>query len=199
MPVCARCPRVLGRSCCEVAQDERLATLTQADVARIQSERGLAARAFVEEEVLDVEIAHAYEQQRPLYDGYFRHGPVRLTLARAGGACVFHARDTGCTLSVLARPLSCRLYPFEPGANGEVTLLPERHGSVDAAGDAGGGCLAVEEADSLEALQALFGVTPESLAGLAEALRRDVKSHAQSRAPAGPASGHTRRRLRRNA
>ena len=70
-PVCARCPRALGRSCCEVGPGEALATLTRADVARIAAHTGLSARRFVEEEGLDEEAAAAYEASRPLFRGYF--------------------------------------------------------------------------------------------------------------------------------
>lgn len=79
-PVCARCPAALGSSCCEVREGELLATLTRADVARLAAHTGLAARRFVQEEALTEEEAAGYEARRPLYRGYFRRQPVRLSL-----------------------------------------------------------------------------------------------------------------------
>ncbi len=80
-PACARCPKLLGTSCCEVREgEEGLATLTRADVARIAAHTGLSPRRFVHEEGLTEEEAAGYESRRPFYRGYFRRGPVRLTL-----------------------------------------------------------------------------------------------------------------------
>lgn len=198
MSVCARCPRIFGRSCCEVAQDEKLATLTRADVTRIKDARGLRDEAFVETEVLTEDVTLSYEQLRPLYEGYFRHGPLRLTLARRGGACVFHEAGRGCTLDATTRPTACRLYPFEPPAfEGDVSLAVERHGDVDAAARHGAGCLAVESSESLEALYRAFDTDEASVRALGQKLRQEVLDHARDSAPArsaGEAPG--RRRIR---
>jgi len=175
---CARCAAAKGRSCCEAQPGEYLATLTCADVERIKVATGKAGRFFCEDEWLSVEEARAYELHRPLYEGYFRHGPRRLTLKTAQGACVFLNRATGCGLAEEARPTSCRLYPLEPWPDGSLSVL--------AGGDAP--CLAVDEAADVPALTAALGLSPALLAALTEQLRAEVKDHARrtaasSRAP----------------
>jgi len=184
-PVCARCPRALGRSCCEVAPGEALATLTRADVARIAAHTGLGARRFVEEEGLDEEAAAAYEAGRPLFRGYFRKGPVRLTLqqrpqAGGGSACVFHRPGAGCALSAQVRPIACRLYPFDVFADGSWGVMPGRYGALAAAREGGGACLAVEEGPEtgeLAALLAAFHTTREALEALGAELAREAEAH----------------------
>lgn len=183
---CARCAAALGRSCCQVAEGEALATLTRADVARIQAATHLGRTGFVEEEVLGEAEARAYEVCRPAWRGYFRQGTVRLTLARAGGACVFLDRGTGCTLSSAVRPTACLLYPFEAREDGGWTLAVEREGSVALAQASGEPrCLAVEEAESAPALLRVFGKTPEALRALGERLRAEVRAHAGASRRAG--------------
>jgi Fe-S-cluster containining protein len=170
---CARCPAVLGRSCCEAESGEWLATLTDADVARMQAYLQRAARVFCEDEWLSVEEARAYELHRPLYAGYFRHGPKRLTLKTAKGACVLLDRAAGCVLPDEVRPTACRLYPFEPWPDGTFSVL--------ATGESR--CLAVDEADGVAALQTALGLSPEKLAALTEQLRREVQAHARQPDP----------------
>ena len=183
---CARCAGHLGRSCCEVPDGEALATLTRADVERIQSATRRPRDGFVQEEVFHEAEARAYEQLRPGWRGYFREGPVRLTLARANGACVFFERNSGCTLSPAVRPTACLLYPFEPGPHGTWTLAVERQGSVEAArASFEPRCLAAEEADGRGALLRAFGLTAESLRLLMERLRAEVRAHGGGRAPSG--------------
>ena len=184
MSVCARCPKLLGRSCCEVREGESLATLTGVDVERIAEATGLSPKRFVEVEWLTEEDAARYEAMRPLYAGYFRHLPKRLSLRTRGGACVFLGAS-GCTLAPEVRPRACRLYPFEPSLDGELTILPDRHGELSAAAGAAHACLALEEADSLEALLAAFEATPEALRDEAAALAREVAEHARQMAPGG--------------
>jgi uncharacterized protein len=175
---CARCSAHLGRSCCEARDDEPLATLTRADVERIQRATHRARDSFVDQEVLDEGQARAYERLRPGWRGYFRHGTVRLTLARAGGACVFFRQESGCTLSPEVRPTACLLYPFEPAEDAGWTLAVEREGSMARALASGEPrCLAVEEADGRGALLRAFGLTPESLRDLARRLRAEVLAH----------------------
>ena len=184
-PVCARCPRALGHSCCEVGPGEALATLTRADAARIAAHTGLSLRRFTEEEGLDEEAASAYEASRPLFRGYFRRAPVRLTLQQrpqAGGrsACVFHRAGSGCALPEDVRPIACRLYPFERFADGSWGAMPGRYGSLAAARVGGGACLAVEEAPEvgeLEALLAAFHTTREVLEALGAELARESRVH----------------------
>jgi uncharacterized protein len=175
---CLRCARVLGRSCCEADDGEALATLTRADIERIQQATHLRRAAFVEEEVLAEAEARAYEQRRPAWSGYFRAGPIRLTLARAHRACVFLDRRTGCTLDAIHRPTACLLYPFEPRADGGWTLSVEREASVALARSSGEPrCLAVEEAVGFPALFRAFNTSANSLRQLAERLRAEVRAH----------------------
>lgn len=183
MPPCARCPKVLGRSCCEPGPGDALTTLTRADVERIAAHTGRSPRAFVAEEWLTPEEALAYEARRPIFRGYFRREPRRLTLALRHGACVFHARERGCGLPEEVRPVACRLYPFEPWPDGTIALVPERHGELARAIEEGGACLAVEEAEDFDALLAAFGTTREELARLADELTAAVQAHARTDAP----------------
>ncbi len=183
---CSRCAARLGRSCCEARDDEPLATLTRSDVERIQASTRLARQRFVEEEVFTEAEARAYEQLRPGWRGYFRQATVRLTLARAAGACVFLDRRVGCTLSVADRPTACLLYPFEPGEEGAWTLAVEREGSVARARASGEPrCLAVEEADGRGALRRAFRLSAESLRLLVDRLRDEVRSHGAGDASSG--------------
>ncbi|WP_370458916.1 hypothetical protein [Aggregicoccus sp. 17bor-14] len=168
-------------------EGEALATLTRADVERIAQHTGLSARRFVEEEGLSEEDAAAYERSRPLFRGYFRKAPVRLTLqqrAQGGGgsACVFHRAGTGCALPSDVRPLACRLYPFERFMDGSWGVMPGRHGSLEAARAGGSACLAVEEAPAegegaWEALLRAFGTCAEALEALGAELARDAAAH----------------------
>ncbi|XXF77012.1 YkgJ family cysteine cluster protein [Myxococcaceae bacterium GXIMD 01537] len=174
--VCARCPRVLGASCCEPREGERLATLTRADVARISEHTGLAARRFVHEEGLTEVEAAEYEARRPLFRGYFHRGPVRLTLAVRAGACVFLDRERGCSLPEETRPVACRLYPFERQADG-WSVTEGRYGDLEAAREGGGACLAIEEADGLEALLSAFNTTWEALEALGVRLAQEARAH----------------------
>jgi uncharacterized protein len=180
LPVCARCPKALGTSCCEVKDDDHLATLTASDVHRIHDFIGKRADTFSESEWLSEKEVQEYEARRPLYQGYFRHEPRRLTLRRRDGACIFLDRQTGCRLPADVRPTACRLYPFELWAEG-WSLQISRFGSVKDAQTSGEhACLAVEEADSMDAARALLGVTREDIEALGEQLRREVKDHARS-------------------
>jgi len=179
MPPCARCAATLGRSCCEAAEDEPLATLTQADVARIQAATHRPRGAFVVEEVLLEAEAREYEARRPAWRGYFRRGTVRLTLAKKAGACVFHDRLSGCCLAADVRPTACLLYPFEPAEAG-WTLAVERGGAVAEAQVAREArCLAVEEANGQRALLRAFGMTLASLQAFADRLRLEVRAHGE--------------------
>lgn len=176
-PPCARCPRALGTSCCEVREGEALATLTREDVARIRAHTHLSARRFVDEEGMDEAEAAGYEARRPLYRGYFRQGPVRLTLQVHQGACVFHQPGRGCSLPAEARPLACRLYPFERQADGSWGLAVGRYGDLAEARAGGSGCLAVEEAGDMEEVLAAFGTSWDSLEELGTQLAREARAH----------------------
>ncbi len=175
---CSRCAARLGRSCCEAADDESLATLTWADVARIQTATHLARTAFLQQEVFSEAEARAYESLRPGWRGYFRQGMVRLTLARSQGACVFLDRRTGCSLPPSVRPTACMLYPFEPTDTADWALAVERDASVERALASGEPrCLAVEEADGRGALLRAFGQDAQSLEALRRRLRAEVRAH----------------------
>lgn len=180
MASCARCPKALGRSCCEPGPGDALTTLTRADVARIAAHTGLSERTFTESEWLTEAEAFDYETRRPIFAGYFRAEPRRLTLARRDGACVFHRKERGCTLPASVRPVACRLYPFEPWPDGTVAIVPERHGSLTRAREAGGACLAVEEAGDLEELFGRFGTSAAQVRALAAALVDEVRAHARA-------------------
>src|SRR5205823_6262008 len=148
--VCARCPKTLTASCCEVKPHERLATLTWADVDRLSAASGRDSATFVETDWLDADQAKAWLEVNPSYIGYLGPTSRRLMLKAVGGACTFLDRERGCTLSVEARPTACRLYPFALGGR----IAVERMGSVDearrlVAKGALHACLAVEEAQSM--------------------------------------------------
>lgn len=176
-PVCARCPRVLGGSCCEVKEGEQLATLTRSDVERIRVHTGLAARRFVGEEYLTEAEAADYEARRPLYRGYFRRAPVRWTLLTRAGACVFHSPERGCGLPGEVRPVACRLYPFERWPDGSWSVQMGRYGDLEAARAGGGACLGVEEAEGMEGVLEAFGTTREAVETLGGQLSRETEAH----------------------
>lgn len=179
---CARCARALGLSCCQVAEGEALATLTLTDVARLQAATGWSRRRFVTEEGMGELEAIDYEQRRPLYRGYFARGPVRLSLREQNGACVFFAPERGCTLTSQERPLACRLFPFELWTDGQWSLQVGRHGSLAAAREEGGACLAVEEATSMEEVLTAMDTTREEVETLGRQLHEEVRSHARGHA-----------------
>ncbi len=183
---CQRCSARLGRSCCEANDDEPLATLTLADVERIQAATHRARNSFVQQEVFREVEARAYEQLRPGWRGYFRGGTVRLTLARSQGACVFFDRSSGCTLPSEVRPTACLLYPFEPAEGGGWTLAVEREGSMaDALASGEPRCLAVEEAAGRGALLRAFTLTAASLQALGKRLRAEVRAHGAGKGSPG--------------
>jgi uncharacterized protein len=181
--VCARCPKALGRSCCELApgSDQKLATLTTADMLRIRDHIRRSVDAFAEVEWLSEEAAREYTKVWPLYDGYFRHGPARWTLRAMNGACVFHSASTGCRLPAQVRPVACKLYPFSP------TFVEDSPAVQPVTGDEHGRCLAVEEAASTDEVMKAFGLTPETLDALKQTLREDVRTHG-TKDVSGPSS-----------
>jgi uncharacterized protein len=179
--ICAQCVRLLGRSCCEVSDDERLATLTLSDIERIE-DAGISRSRFVEEQWLTTEEALEYEDARPAYRGYFRHGPSRLTLRRNGTGCVFLDKKTGCTLDAATRPTACRLYPLEPRALDGPTLVPPRYGDLDAARTSGG-CLAAERATTVRRVARLLGVRQAEVDALSLRLADEIRDHARRTAP----------------
>lgn len=174
--VCARCPKVLGTSCCQLRPGEQLATLTWADVRRIREHTGWSARRFVEEEWMSEGDAADYEARRPLYRGYFRREPKRLTLAQRNAACVFLDPVKGCSLGE-ARPLACRLYPFEQWADGSWSVAVGRAGDLAEARAQGGACLAVEEATEMRGVLAAFGFDQKEVEALGARLIQEAAAH----------------------
>ncbi len=182
--VCSRCPKALGSSCCEVLPGEKLATLTLADLERIGGHARLKIEAFCEEEWLTEPEAIAYQERRPLYAGYFRHGPRRLTLKARGGACVFLNRERGCVLPAEVRPSACQLYPFELFPSGQWSLQVDRHGSLAAARSSGGlACLVVEESQRMAEVLKGLGLDRAEVERLGEQIAREVSDHARRTSP----------------
>lgn len=187
LSACARCSKALGTSCCEVNSGEKLATLTWADVRRVAEVTGKSWRQFAEWEPIAPDDADRWQRLHPLHEGYFGPVPRRLTLRRkperAGQertACVFHDLKTGCTLDAEARPLACRLFPFVPHAGG-WSLTVDKFGSVDRARRSQGkGCLAVEEAGSLDALAEALGTSLSALEALAVRTKEEARAHGKS-------------------
>ncbi len=163
--ICAECALAKGAVCCEVPSGEKLATLTYADIARIEAATGLSPARFCEREDLDPAVRLAYETARPLYRGMFVGG-VRHGLKAQRGACVFLERGVGCRLSPDAVPMACRLYPFDFDLAGRLTLVDAPH------------CLALDRAEHLGALLRMMGASRRSL----ERLRRQAASEVQEHA-----------------
>ena len=175
--VCARCPKLLGKSCCEPRGTESLALLTRSDVERIGAHTRLAPRRFVREEPLSAQETADFENRWPLYRGYFLGGPVSLTLLAREGACVFYDRATGCTLPAQVRPLACRLYPFEQWSDGSWSLAMGRYGDLQQAREQGGACLVVEQSESMEQVFAVFGTSREVVEALGAQLVEEARRH----------------------
>jgi Fe-S-cluster containining protein len=175
---CARCAHSLGRSCCEVEEGEWLATLTSADVERIESQAGVPRHRFLATEVFSSEESMAYVERRPLYAGYFARTWERWTLKRKAGACVFFAPGKGCTLDAETRPSACLLYPFDFLVGNRLSLQVDRFPSVDEARASGeAACLAVQESSDWQTLAAAFNTDESQLRQLAQRIQDEVKAH----------------------
>ncbi len=164
---CAQCPAAQGRSCCEVSGDERLASLTEGDIARIQAATGLARTRFVDREILPPEEAAVYESLRPANYRSIRSG-VRLHLRAQGGACVLHDPAHGCGLRADDRPLRCRLYPFEFDELGRMHAEPT------------GACHAVDTAPDARTLLASLGAKESSLRRVHAELLAELRADART-------------------
>jgi Fe-S-cluster containining protein len=179
--VCARCPKALTASCCEVKPHERLATLTWADVDRVHAATGLVPESFSEWEWLDADHVKAWLDVHPAYVGYLGPAPRRLTLRALDGKCALLDPARGCTLTEAERPIACRIYPFDVS---DGLLQVSRYGELTEArrvvekGTANA-CLAVEEATSEGALLRKLGMTAKKVKALAEQLRAEVADHAR--------------------
>lgn len=171
---------MLSASCCEVKPHERLATLTWADADRVSAATGLKLSAFAEWEWMDADHTQAWLDLHPAYTAYLGPKSRRLGLKAVDGACVLLERGKGCTLSEEARPISCRLYPFDVG---EGLLQVERFGDVAEArrlveSGAAHACLAIEEAKSPSQLLRAFGTSRRKVRALVEQLRAEIRAHA---------------------
>jgi hypothetical protein len=164
---CARCPSAQGRSCCEVEGEERLASLTEGDIARIQAATGLARARFVDREILNPEQAAVYEGLRPANFRSIRSG-VRLHLRAQGGACVLHDPAEGCRLRADDRPLRCRLYPFEFDELGRMHAEPT------------GSCHAVDSAPDARTLLASLGTKESTLRRVHAELLAELRADART-------------------
>ena len=176
--VCARCPKVMSTSCCEVKPHERLATITWADADRVQAATGLRVDDFTEWEWLDADQAHAWLELHPAYRGYLDVAPRRLSLKAVDGRCTLLG-EQGCTLEPEVRPTPCRIYPFDVETG---MLQVERFASVEEArrlvvNGAAHACLAVEESRSLRELYRAFSTTASRVRELAVQLRAEVAAH----------------------
>jgi Fe-S-cluster containining protein len=163
--ICGACAEENGRVCCEVAPGEKLATLTAADIERLEETTGLPAHRFAEREALDRTAARAYETARPLYRGLFANG-FRYGLKARRGACVFFDPGKGCRLPADARPVACHLYPFDFDEVGKLTAVEAPH------------CLALERSRGKPDLIGLFHTTPRRLDALRDQAREEVSAHA---------------------
>ncbi len=167
-PICARCARLRGLVCCQLPADgnERLATLTFSDIERIEAATGMSRRRFCEVEQLDPLERIFYETHRPLYRGLFVGG-VRHGLAAKRGACTFFVKGRGCSLPEEAKPIACKLYPFDFDLAGEVTLVDAPH------------CQALAEAEDWRHLLRLFGTSLRKLRRLRREALEEVALHAE--------------------
>jgi Fe-S-cluster containining protein len=163
--VCAQCAE-RGTLCCLVADGEKLATLSVRDIERITEATDLPHHRFVEREKLDPMERLAYETFRPLLRGLFA-GNVRLALKARAGACVFLERGKGCSLPPEAKPIACKLYPFDYDLAGHLTLVDAPH------------CLALSLAQSEAALLRMFGVSRRLLRKLRQQTLEEAADHAR--------------------
>lgn len=159
-PVCSRCA-ARGPTCCEPTDGVALAPLTLGDIDRIQSATGLSPHEFTTERPIDDEERAALEEQDPVLRGLVRDGQLVSLAKSERGACVFHARDRGCTLSYETRPLLCRRYPIVRRGS-ELSVSP------------GGACLAIEEAADMPALLISLGLSTDVLVEIDRQIRIDL-------------------------
>jgi Fe-S-cluster containining protein len=114
--LCARCARHT-RTCC---QDTQI-YVTPGDVERIAARTG--RRDFYEFRLPDDPI-YLDNADDPLWALHvFREdGTRRILKHEPNGDCTFLG-EQGCTLPIEARPLICRLYPFDYNAEGIKPVL----------------------------------------------------------------------------
>ncbi|MDR3077862.1 MAG: YkgJ family cysteine cluster protein [Planctomycetota bacterium] len=123
--LCLRCAR-LGKTCCQNSQ----IFLTLGDVKRIAQAVGAEDfHVFAAPSDPDYLVDSACD---PVWSRIFSaNGKRRILAAKPNGDCLFLG-DRGCRLSLDARPLICRLYPYDyvdstiKGVNGHLCPEPER-------------------------------------------------------------------------
>lgn len=115
-PLCARCARH-QKNCCQLPQ----IFVTRGDVRRIEAETGRSG--FFEFRLPD-DPAYSDQDDDPLWrDNVIQpDGTRRVLKKQANGDCTFLG-PAGCTLTPQARPLVCRLYPFDYTAAGILDEL----------------------------------------------------------------------------
>jgi len=107
----------------------------------------------------------AYETFRPIYRGLFVDN-VRYALRVRRGHCALLEPGVGCMLPEEAKPVACRLYPFDFDLAGEITLVDAPH------------CLALDEAEGPAHLLRLFGTSKRALGRLRKQALEEVADHA---------------------
>lgn len=114
--LCARCARH-QKTCCQAPQ----IYVTRGDVKRIENETG--RNGFSEFRLPD-HPGYTDQDDDPIWrDNAFQpDGTRRVLKKQENGDCTFLG-PTGCTLTIEARPLVCRLYPFDYTADGFLNNL----------------------------------------------------------------------------
>lgn len=105
--ICSRCS-LSGRTCCQWTE----IFLTKGDVERIAA---AGHNDFSEYKEIPKGIDLSTDPVWAL--AFDENGSRRILLRDENGDCSFLRQD-GCSLSMEARPLLCRLYPFEYDAEG---------------------------------------------------------------------------------
>lgn len=108
--LCARCAAG-GTTCCHNSQ----IFLTRSDVARIATE--VDADDFWELAPPSNGKYIADPDLDPIWNRMFNKGRRRRVLRHASGDACHFLTPTGCRLPLDARPLICRLYPFDYNAD----------------------------------------------------------------------------------
>ena len=172
--VCIQCSRLKGYGgCCRVPASARDAQfpITLADTQKIQDHTGKSLSEFIEIDKVVPAIESGFYKLSPLLkdqivDGY----RIKLKL-REDGNCVFLEDGKGCTLGE-NRPLVCKLFPFWPDENGN--LSPKL----------GSNCLAKDLADSNKSdILSMLGQKGKELLDATKDLKKNIKEHQKKMRP----------------
>lgn len=124
--LCSRCAR-RQKTCCQKAA----VFITRGDIERIAASVPEAASSFWEmREVGDLDFRGGSALDEIWGTIVGADGRVRIVRHRENGDCFFLGED-GCRLDLAARPLVCRLYPYEytpaslTGVNAHLCPYPE--------------------------------------------------------------------------